>query len=207
MDLPAVYRPARPVSLAAGTVLHRLHHVDLPGAGFNPCRGGATRFAPLHRPDDGACIPTLYAATTFDGAAYETVFRGPPGPFAAVPRQDLETRAASRIAPRVALDLVPLFTPELAAAGLDPAALFRPSASVYGLCRALALTAWRDNPAAHGLIWTSVRDNAAQAMLLFGDRLGADAFDTLDRRTIATHPDLLDAFVETAARGGYRISR
>jgi hypothetical protein len=41
----------------------------------------------------------------------------------------------------------------------------------YPFCRGLAEMAWRDNPDADGIVWSSIRDSAARAMLLCGDRL------------------------------------
>lgn len=198
--------PARLYPVATGTRLFRIHHRDYPGASFNPCRGMATRFAPLRTPE-GQCIPTLYASTTFDGAAYETVFRGDPGPFSAVPRQNLDDRGASIIAPKQDLALVPFFTPELKSMRIDPEQFFRPSAAAYPACRSLAERAWNDNGTAHGIAWTSVRDSSAQAMLLFGDRLALDDFDHFGTRDIASDPSLLDDFVNAGERGGFRISR
>lgn len=206
LALPDRVRPHRLHPVAAGAILHRNHPAHYPGAAFNPCRGAPTRFAPLHDPE-GRCIPGLYAATSLDGAAYETLFRGPPGRFATVARQDLDGRAASRIAPRTPLLLVPLFTPELRRLGLDPEAVFRPSETTYAFCRRLAETAWRDNPEVHGLIWTSVRDDSAQAMLLFGDRVGEGDLRVLDTRMAATDAGLLDDLVSAGARAGFRIAR
>lgn len=205
-DLPGSVRPARLYAVQAGMVLFRNHHIDYPGASFNPCLGETTRFAPLNRPD-GQCIPTFYAATSFDAAAYETLFRGTPSPFAGVPRQELDARSVSRLAPRRNLDLVPLFTPELLRLGLDAQAVFRPSQLVYPRCRQLAEMAWRDSPEAHGVIWTSVRENSAQAMVLFGDRLDRTDFDEIDTRSIASDASLLDEFEGAGARAGFRIQR
>ncbi len=197
--------PARLAKVAAGTPLHRLHHVDYPGARFNPCLGSGTRFAPLE--DAGSCIPTLYAATTFDGAAFETVFRGRPHPLAGVPRQEVETRGASELRPLRDLSLVPFFSPELSAWGLDPVAVFAPDASSYPGCRALALRAWADNPAAVGLVWSSVRDSSAWALLLFGDRLSEADFEHARLREVRSDPGLLAELREAGRRGGFRITR
>ncbi len=206
LKLPAGVYPAKLHRIPSGTVLYRNHHRDYPGARFNPCLGGATRFAPLSN-TSGGCIPTFYAATSFDGAAYETVFRGTPSRFTPIPRQDLDIRGVSQITPKAVLDLVPFFTPELIALGLDPAEFFRPSAKVYPDCRALAEMAWRDNPQAHGLIWTSVRDSSASAMIVFGDRLSEADFDHLGTREIATDSTLLDELVTAGFRAGFRIAR
>ena len=43
----------------------------------NSCKGGLTRFAPVFEPD-GACLPTLYAAATFECAVFESVFHDVP---------------------------------------------------------------------------------------------------------------------------------
>ena len=113
MLLPDTARVAAPYRLAAGTELWRNHRVEYPGASFNPCEGEPTRFAPL-RDAGGGCIPGFYAATTFDGAAYETVFRDAPHRFRPVLRQELDRRGVSILAPLQDLALVPLFTPEIA---------------------------------------------------------------------------------------------
>lgn len=204
--LPASARIRKLHKISAASALYRNHHADYPGASFNPCGGDPTRFAPLRTPS-GDCIPTLYAATTFDAAAYETVFREPPGPFASYPRQKLQRRGVSRIAPKADLHLVPFFTPELAGFRLKEAEVFRPVETVYASCRALAEMAWRDNPSAQGIIWSSVRDSQAHAMLLFGDRLAPGDFDVLDIRMVATDPALLDELSDAAERSGTFISR
>lgn len=205
MKVPNPARVAQPVLLPAGTELHRLHHVDYPGPSFNPCKGDPTRFAPIF--DGAGCIPTFYAATTLDGAAYETIFRGIPNLYAGIPRQSLDDRGASIIAPRRDLTLVPLFTPELVGWGLDAATVFSPNASAYPFCQALALQIWQDNPAADGLVWSSVRDSAARAMLLFEDRCGAGNFDTRSVREVHTDPGLLSEIAEAGRRAGFTIIR
>ena len=206
LALPACVRPASIFTVDPGTRLFRNHHRDFGGATFNPCRGGATRFAPLLTPA-GTCIPTFYAATTFDGAAYETMFRDPPSKYGGYRRQQLEDRGVSVIAPLRALRLVGFFTPELRRLGIPPEEMFQTHDSVYSFCRALAEMAWRDNPDADGIAWSSVRDNASLAMLLFGDRLGPADFFVESVRLVETDPTLLDELNETAARCGSFIAR
>jgi hypothetical protein len=204
--LPKNLRTIRFFRLSAGTALHRNHDRAYPGALFNPCLGAPTRFAPIHD-DAGTCIPTLYAATTFDGAAYETIFRGIPSPYSAVPRQVLDTRGVSILRLRRDMDLVPFFTPELRGWGIDPEEFFRPAATAYASCRALAVQAWREFPNAHGTIWSSIRDSSAQAILLFGDRVSPADFDCAPPRHIDTDAGLLDEFLDAGARAGFLISR
>ena len=206
LALPASSRISKLSKIKASTVLYRNHHKDFGGAAFNPCLGDVSRFAPIRTPS-GVCIPTFYAATTFDAAAYETVFREPPGPFAAYPRHKLQSRSVSRIAPKADLYLVPFFTPEHGGFGLKELDVFHPSETVYGCCRSHAEMTWRDNPGAHGIIWSSVRDSNANAMVLFGDRLNPDDFEILNIRLVATDVTLLDEFSEAADRSGAFISK
>jgi len=204
--LPASVQPANLFPVDPGTRLFRNHHRDFGGATFNPCRSGATRFAPLLTPD-GACIPTFYAATTFDGAAHETMFRDPPSKYGGYRRQLIEDRGVSVIAPERTLQLVGLFTPELRRLGIPPEEMFQARDSVYPFCRGLAEMAWRDNPDIDGIVWSSVRDSAARAMLLFGDRLVPADFSVESVRLVETDPTLLDELNETAALCGSFIAR
>lgn len=206
LALPASVRPASIFPVDPGTRLFRNHHRDFSGATFNPCRGGATRFSPIWT-QAGACIPTFYAATTFDGAAYETIFRDPPSKYGGYRRQLLEDRGVSVIAPERTLRLVGLFTPGLRRLGIPSEEMFQAHDSVYPFCRDLAKMAWRDNPDADGIVWSSVRDSAAHAMLLFGDRLDSADFSVESVRLVETDPTLLDELSETAARCGSFIAR
>lgn len=113
----------------------------------------------------------------------------------------------SVIAPVRTLRLVGLFTPELRRYGILPQEMFQPPDSVYPFCRSLAEMAWRDNPDADGIVWSSVRDSAAHAMLLFGDRLDSADFSVESVRLVETDPTLLDELSEIAARCGSFIVR
>lgn len=205
MDLPRTARAPALVEFPAGTELHRIHHRDFAGTAFNPCRGAASRFAPLRGPD--GCIPGLYAATSLDGAAYEVLFRGTPNRYSAIPRQRLDDRVASLLAPRRALPLVPLFTPELRGWGLDPARLFAGGETAQAACRALALIAWRDNPGAAGLLWPSVQDSGARALVLFGDRVAESDLELRASRKLSEDETLLEDLMRAGHRAGWRISR
>ena len=72
-------------SLPASSQLYRSHDENYAGNEFSPCKGIPSRFAPLRRETE-ECIPTSYAATTLDGAAFETVFRGIPHKYESVVR-------------------------------------------------------------------------------------------------------------------------
>jgi ABC-type multidrug transport system fused ATPase/permease subunit len=88
-------------TITKGTVLHRTHGAGFRSAQFNPCMGQPTRFAPFNDPS-GACVPTLYAATSREAAAFESIFHDiePAAAFKTVRLDVVETRSVSRIAPK-----------------------------------------------------------------------------------------------------------
>ena len=206
MRIPEVAHVARLHPLPASTTLYRVHKADFAGNAFNPCKGGPSRFAPLH---DGSrqCIPTSYAATTLDGAAFESVFRGIRDKYESVRREDLDKYKISSLETGPSLQLVPLFTPELRGLGIDTAEFFRPSDTAYEHCRTLAFRTWRDNQVAHGLVWSSVRDSQANAMLLFGDRLNPSDLGLTSSRPVHTDPTALGDLEVAGQRAGLTIVR
>ena len=206
MRLPEDARVVRLYPLPASTTLHRVHLENYDGNAFNPCRGPEARFTHL-RDRNGRCIPTSYASTTLDGAAYEVVFRGIPGKFQSIPRQSLDDRVISALETGVDLELVPLFSPELMGWGIDPTEFFKPSDTAYGDCRTLGFRAWRDNPRAHGLIWTSVQDSGAHAILLFGDRLNPSNLVVTSTRSVRTDPTALGDLETAGRRAGWTVVR
>ena len=206
MKLPNDATVGRLHDLPTGLVLHRVHSDNYDGHGFNPCRGPEARFTHL-KDAHGNCIPSLYAATTFDGAAYETIFRGRPSKFQVLPRQKIDDRVLSRLQLSETLELVPLFTPELSNWDLDPTGFFAAHVSVYPHCRALGFRCWRDNPTAQGLIWSSVRDSGAHAMLLFGDRIAPGVLRLLESRSVRTDSTALDDLEAAGNRAGWTIAK
>ena len=78
-----------------------------------------------------------------------------------------------------------------------------PSDAAYGDCRTLGSRAWRDNPDAHGLIWTSVQDSGAHAILLFGDRLNPMHLDVISSRSVRTNPTALGDLETAGRRAGW----
>ncbi len=206
MDLPTTATVSKLHVFQEGTYLYRVHDERFDGNSFNPCSGDATRFTHLHD-GNGDCVATSHAATTLEGAAFETLFRGIPDKYQAVPRQLLDDRVISIVHSKRPLKLVPLFTPELKAWDLDQAEIFAPHTDVYAFCRDLAFRCWRDNPSADGLIWSSVQDSGAQAMLLFGDRLRSTELDVVSSRCVRTDPTALDDLESAGSRGGWFVSK
>ncbi len=143
---------------------------------FNPGRGD-TRFAPVldHR---GEVVPTLYAGADEITALLETVFHDVH--HTVEPRLVLERallqRALVWLAPPRALTLVDLRDQALTALGLTRAQLVATTSAHYPCTRTWAAWLHRARPEADGLLWHSRQselslDTAAEAMLLFGDRV------------------------------------
>lgn len=124
-----------------------------------------------------------------------------------IPRQMLDDRMISTFETAKDPELVPLFTPEIKGRGIDPKAYFMPSGSAYGDCRTLGYRAWRDNPKAHGLIWSSVQDSGANAILLFGDRLDPRCLVVTFSRSVRTDPAALGDLETAGQRAGWTVAK
>ena len=188
---------------AAGTPWHRIHASVFAPTAFNPCQGRPTRFAPL-RDAAGTCVPTLYAASTFDAACYETLFHdvGQSGRFKTIPLSDVEERDASVIAPRRDLKLAALFAPELVQWQLSRADLIGTSAAQYLQTVRWAEAIHAQFPDLDGLVWTSNRCDPDLACLLFGDRVGEADLDPVARRSGADDPSVRADVRRAGQRGG-----
>lgn len=206
MNLPDHAKIDRLFTLPMSTELFRVHDVRFDGTAFNPCMGKATRFTHLFD-KDGNCIPTAYAATTLDGAAYETLFRGTPNKYQSIPRQTLDDRTVSSLLLKTDLRLVPLFTPELRKCGIEADEFFKSSITAYDICRDLCFRVWRDNPTAQGIVWSSVQDSGAQAMLLFRDRVEQSALVLNWSKSVRTDHTALDALEDAGSRAGWTITK
>jgi RES domain len=182
----------------------RIHSAKYRAAEFHPGGTGNARFSPIYRVN-GSSIPTLYGASTFDGALMESVFRAVPTPpahyildFATLRDEQL---VVSRIRPRGTLKLIDLSTKGLKRLGLTRADLIDTPLTSYPETRKHA-EQFHAGTAALGLAWTSRQDDEAAAVMLFGDRVGEDAFKVeLDREPLWLAPHI-DAVVELAERIG-----
>jgi hypothetical protein len=184
---PIPFPPFNTRVLLAGMPLVRLHDPAFRGDDANPCRGGPTRFAPIFRPD-GACVPTLYAAGTFEAAVFETVFHDVPHTAATkfVPLGKVTSRTISRLELQSDLLLASLNEPDLNRLGLTRADLIDTYPSAYGETARWAEAIHRADPTVAGLMWTSRRCDPDQAFVFFGDRLPPTAFQVTERVDIAT---------------------
>ena len=192
--------------VAKGTVLHRTHGSTFRPAEFNPCKGQPTRFAPFTDPA-GACVPTLYAATTREAAAFESIFHDiePTALFKTVRLDVVESRSVSRMAPKRDLIVATLFAPDLKAWGLSRGELIETPKSTYGQTVLWAQAIHGARTDLDGLIWTSRQCDPDQCVILFEDRLSEPDFDVFDCIYVSADTALLLELRNFGRRAGITI--
>ncbi|MGE4306787.1 MAG: RES family NAD+ phosphorylase [Novosphingobium sp.] len=182
------------ISLAQGTELHRIHSAAYTADQFNPADAGDARFSPI-RDADGAIIPTIYAAQTFPCATCEIILRCPDTPptnpktglptFQIVYPADFKAHNHSIAKTTAALKLLDLTNAGQRKIGVNHNALLAGPRSTYPATRAWAEYIHATCPKAQGIYYSSVQFGPDFAILLFGDRLGADILDTVETRSVA----------------------
>ena len=115
-----------------GTVLHRVHQTTYMAAGFNPCLGGPTRFAPFND-SAGRIAPSLYASSTLCAAIHETIFHDIPANATTktVRVKEIRLRTHSEIELVRDLRLVELCNPTLGRWGVSRNELISSSPATY----------------------------------------------------------------------------
>ena len=158
--------------IGSGSTLHRNHAEGFRAVQFNPCIGQPSRFASF-QDTRGACVASLYAATSREAAAFESVFHDieASARFKTVALSAVESRRASVIRPRRDLHLVCLFAPDLKAWGLERNQLIDTPKSTYGQTVLWAAKIHTEFKKADGMIWTSRQCDPERCALLFGDRV------------------------------------
>jgi len=144
-----IHLPADPpvVELAGQAVLWRVHPRDFDALWFG--RVGKYRFdAP------GGEYGVCYFGGSLGAAILETVVGGRRVP--TIPRAELDSRAASSIAPSVPLSLLQLEGAGLPSFGLSAHEVTGPD---YAGCRDLTLRAWLQHPELDGIQYRSRWDN------------------------------------------------
>jgi len=189
---PSPFPSINTQTVAKGTILHRTHVSSFRPAQFNPCKGQPTRFAPF-TDAASACVPTLYAATTREAAAFESIFHDiePTALFKTVRLDVVESRSVSRIAPKRDLLVAGLFAPDLKAWGLSRGELIETPKSTYGQTVLWAQAIHRARSDLDGLIWTSRQCDPDQCAILLEDRVSEVNFDIHDCIDVSADADLL----------------
>lgn len=203
---PSPFPSINTQTITKGTVLHRTHGSGFRPAQFNPCVGQPTRFAPFNAAA-GACVPTLYAATSREAAAFETIFHDiePTAAFKTVRLDVVEARSVSRIAPKRDLLVTGLFAPDLKAWGLNRGELIDTPKSTYGQTVLWAEAIHRARSDIDGLLWTSRQCDPDQCVILFGDRVGEADFEVHDCIEVGADAGLLLELRGFGQRAGITI--
>lgn len=203
---PSPFPPINTQTIKAGAVLHRNHASAFQPAQFNPCKGQPTRFAPFV---DGKneCVPSLYAATSREAAAFETIFHdiAPAARYKTVQLDVVASRGLSKIAPKRDLVLARLFAPDLKRWGLERTDLIETPKSAYGQTVSWAKAIHRARRDIDGLIWTSRQCDPEQSVILFGDRIDEAAFEVLERVDVGADGALLLELRGFGRRAGITI--
>ncbi len=122
----------------------------------------------------------------------ETVFHDVPyaaGPKMISKAKHVGGRSRSSLRFRVDLTLVDLSTISLRRLGISRTKLIDTDASHYSETREWAVALHEQHLAAQGLKWTSRQDDTATALVLFGDRVNASAFELLTGPLSLLEPD------------------
>lgn len=195
------------VAWPAGAALHRVHLDRYAGDEFNPGVAGNARFSPIRTPG-GTPIPTLYGGSSFVCAAMETVFHDVP--FApglkTLDKARLNRQVYSVLTPARDLVLADLRSVALRKLGVPRARLIDTEKDAYPLTRVWAEAIHARHPEVQGLCWTSRQDDAAQAVMVFGDRVRSEWLLAEGMpRSLVDDEDLYSEVLSLAARIGVEI--
>lgn len=189
------------------TALHRVHLQKYAGDAFNPGVQGNARFSPI-RNAKAEPVPTLYAGSTFDCAAMETVFHDvsfAPG-FKSYDKAKLEDQAHSRLQSGADLVLADLRGKALRKLGVERRQLIDTEKDQYPATRKWAEAIHAQYPGVQGLCWISRQDDSAQAVMLFGDRIASRVLrQATASRSLLKDGDAYDDVLSLAERIGVNI--
>ncbi|WP_190818057.1 RES family NAD+ phosphorylase [Saccharopolyspora pogona] len=167
--------------LPADTTLFRLHFRTRHAAEFKPAQAGKRSSGGRFDGTAADPFPTYYAGLHVTTALAEVLLRnlgfGGNGQ-RLIRRAQIAERRLSALRTARELNLVSLLTaPDLAAVAQDSWLVDAEGEDAYA--RTQAWAAWIRSQAewADGLIWPSKRDTGNPALVLFGDRCGADGLD------------------------------
>ena len=163
---------AKLVAWGAGEIMYRVHETKYAVDSFNPSQQGNARFSPI-RDSAGEVIPTLYAATTPQGALMETVFHDVPYKpgFKRVSVERLRDKLSSTLVFLTDFQLIDLGKIGLRRLGVHPHDLIDTTKAHYPETRKWAELLYEAYPQVQGLIWPSRQDDRAHAVVLFKTRV------------------------------------
>ncbi len=158
----------------------RCHDGRFGATEFNP-GFGAGRFHPF---DDGRgrAVPTIYGASSFDGALSETLFHDVPlgGGFRIVERSALRPLLISVVGARRPLRFAQLHGFGLSRLGVRRVDLIESEASSYRATAAWASALHASSERFDGLVWISRQHDTSRAVVLFGDRVERRDLEMVD---------------------------
>jgi hypothetical protein len=204
---PSAFPAFNTQPLKAGAQVFRFHDRNLEGAAYNPCLGGLTRFAPLSLAT-GECLPTLYAATSLEAAAWDSLFHDVPhvsGPkFVRLRKVTAKVLSVIELAEDVVV--APLHAPDLHRLGLEKTDLVETPPTTYAATARWAEAFHRADPAIGGLRWTSRRCDPDLAFLFFEDRVPRGAWRVVARTDVSTSSDLFEKIRQIGRRADITLS-
>jgi hypothetical protein len=155
----------------AGRPIYRVHHVQDGATEFNPGLGNG-RFHPIQS-RGSTPIPTIYGASSIDGALSDTVFHDVPvsGPAKRISQSVLIPLLLCTLASKRDLLLVELKGHGLSKLRVTRSQLIDTGADHYAMTRRWAEALFEREPTADGLIWMSRQHDTSEAVVLFGSRV------------------------------------
>lgn len=192
------------ITVEAGTLLHRIHDRKYDATQFNPGYGNS-RFAPFKI--DGAFVPTAYAATSLECAAFETIFHDleAAATFKVVAYSQLEKLQYSTFALRKTLYLSSLFSADLMKFGLERGQVIDTPRSGYPITRLWSEAVHQADPDTGGMVWVSRRYDQERALIMFGDRIPPDLLEEAASVPIVDDASTLARIFELGQRAGIEI--
>lgn len=192
-------------TLDSGTVLHRIHDSQFAATAFNPGLGNS-RFAPFSVADTP--VPTAYAATSLECAAFETIFHDldARAAFKVVPISRLEQLHYSTFEVRRPLKLASLYSADLMKFGLERQQVIDTPRSSYPTTRLWSPAVHQSDPATDGIIWVSRKYDQERALMLFGDRILPEAITPISSARIMDDARTLETLFELGQRAGINIA-
>lgn len=164
------------VTLPSGSDLHRIHPLRYAGDAFNSSTAGNARFSPISDAA-GKPIPTIYAGSSFNCAAMETVFHDIPfGPgYKSLEISRFAEEGYSGVQTTCDLILVDLRSIPLRKLGIKRDELIDTEKDQYDMTRKWAQAIHAEDQEAQGMLWVSRQDDDSKAFVFFGDRCPANA--------------------------------